>query len=157
MAKRKSPPQQQQLSPKKYILTRARSLPLYKCLINNNWKEAQMATIVVTRKHSNGNLTGGFYLVDMLALGVKDTQYHFNEKEADFFSRIDEDVFEEVSYPLAHNIIFGALAFADEHGFKPHKDFAITEYILEEDTDDIELIEMDFGIDGKPAFITADE
>ena len=157
--KKKQIKQQQPLSPKKYILTRARLLPVYKCLVNKNWNESKLASITITRKHSNGNITAAFFLVDMFARGVKDTHFQFNVPEDDFFGRLyefmPEDVLEEIPYPLAHNIIYGGLAFAEEHNFLPHADFAVTQHILEEDTDDIELIDLTFGIDGKPVLMDA--
>ena len=41
------------------------------------------------------------------------------------------------------------MAFAEEGGIKPSKEFDPAGYILEEDTDDIPLIEYDFGKNGK--------
>ena len=52
---------------------------------------------------------------------------------------------EECSYEEAHNIIYGAIEYAAEQGRKPHSSFMITKYMLEEDTDDIPLIEYEFG------------
>ena len=52
---------------------------------------------------------------------------------------------EECSYEEAHNIIYGAIEHAAEQGRKPHNSFMITKYMLEEDTDDIPLIEYEFG------------
>lgn len=159
--KRKKSSTQQLLSPKKYILTRARSLPVYKCLINKDWKSGGLATITVTRKHTNGNITAGFFLVDLLAHGVKDTHFQFNEPERFFFEsvyeQIPEDYLEEVPYALVHNIIYGASAFAGDYNIAQHHDFSVTQYLLEEDTEDIEWIDIDFGIGGKPFFeITSD-
>lgn len=48
-----------------------------------------------------------------------------------------------------NNIIYGAMAFAEDGGIKPVKEFDPAGYILEEDTDDIPLIEYDFGKNGK--------
>lgn len=154
MSKKKNQ-QQQPLSPKQYVTTRARSLPIYKCLISKDWKQARMGSIAVMRKHNNGNITAGFYLVDLLARGVKDTHFVFNEPESKLREQIQEDIFSEIPYALAHNIIYGGIAFAEEYDIKPHPDFKITQYILEEDTEDIELIDIEFGIDGKPTFIDA--
>lgn len=159
MSKKKKPSlRQQPLSPKKYVITRARTLPVYKCLLNRDWKESHMASIVVMRKHINGHITAGFYLVDLLALGVKDTHFKFNEPEwtleEEIFESVPEDSWQEAPYELVHNIIYGAVAFAEEYDIKPHADFSITQYILEEDTDAIELINVSFGIDGKPAFMS---
>ncbi|MEX2233186.1 MAG: hypothetical protein WD824_13570 [Cyclobacteriaceae bacterium] len=156
---KKSTQPQQPLSPKKYILTRARLLPVYKCLVNKSWNEGKLASVTVTRKHSNGNITAGFFIVDMLALGVKKTYFDFNVPEEDFFEwlyeSVPEDFLEEIPYPLAHNIIYGAVAFAEEHNMLPHHDFLVTQHILEEDTDDIELIDLTFGLDGKPVLMDA--
>ncbi len=144
------------LSPKKYIVTRARKLPVYKCLISKDWEGAGMATVVIMRKHVNDHVTAAFYLVDLLALGVKDTHFVFNVHEQDCMDLIprSESMLKEIPYVLAHNIIYGAVAFAEEHGYKQHKDFEITQYLLEEDTDDIEQIDVPFGKNGKPVFIS---
>jgi hypothetical protein len=66
--------------------------------------------------------------------------------------------FEEIDYSLAHNIIWSAVDYAEEFGFKPHKDFTnTTQFFLEEDTDDIALIEIECGKDGKPFYIQGDD
>ncbi len=148
----------QNLSPEKYIRTKARLLPINKCYINEGWNEFGICTLVVSRKHTNNNLTFGVYLVDIYCLGLKDSLHYFNISNAEFEGFLDtlseqEDMF-EIEYPLAHNIIYGAVEFAGEFEFKPHKSFQLTQYILEEDTDEIEFIEVPFGIDDKPAVIT---
>ena len=42
-----------------------------------------------------------------------------------------------------------AFYFAEEAGIKPCKEYAIAQYVLEEDTEDIPLIEYEFGRDGR--------
>jgi hypothetical protein len=148
----------QLLSPENYIRTRARSLPLHECLVNTRWEDAQMVNVMVARKHSNGNITACLYLVDLYCQGVKDTTWFFNmpaleygELKNEINGKMD---FEEVKYELVHNIIYAALEFAEEYGFYPHRDFTgITIYMLEEDSDEIELIDIECGIDGKPAYM----
>lgn len=147
---------QQQLSPEKYITTKARTLPIHKCYINSDWQEEKMASVVVMRRHVNGKITAGLYLVDLLCLGVKDTYYAFNIAEEDAEERFVEALFEvqEVSYNLAHNIVYAGVDFALEFDIKPHKDFSITRFILEEDTDKIPVIEILVGDeDGNPSLI----
>jgi Asp-tRNA(Asn)/Glu-tRNA(Gln) amidotransferase C subunit len=63
------------------------------------------------------------------------------------------DNLETTTYNEVHNIIYGALAYAKDLGFKPHKDFAVAQYILEADSDAIPLIEYEFGRNGKPMLI----
>lgn len=74
--------QTKQLSPENYIKTRASTLPLDQCFVNVEWKETGMANIIVTRKHTNGNLTFGVYFVDMYALGTKNTFFNFNQPQS---------------------------------------------------------------------------
>lgn len=145
-----------QLSPKQYIQTRARSLPVYKCYVNKDWEEAHIAQVIVMRRHVNGNVTTGIYLVDLLCLGVKDAAYFFNEPEAELEERFSDqftEMFEQVDYALAHNIVYAAHDFALEYGIKPHVDFAIAKFILEEDSDAVELVEIEVGQQGKPHLV----
>lgn len=148
---------QQKISPKKYIETQAKKLPIYKCLINKDWEENRMANVVVMRRHVNDNVTLGFYLVDLLCLGIKDTFYKFNipEFEAEEMLESQMGFFGEFDYNLAHNIVYAGHDFAMEFDIPPHKDFSLTKNILEEDDDNIPLIDIAVGDDedGKPHLI----
>lgn len=146
-------------SPEKFIKTRARQLPIYECLITEIWEDTGMANIIIARKHSNDNLTFGIYLVDLLCLGVKDSFYGFNIPEQEYREMIEKYIPEDIDivkcdYVLAHNIIYGAIEFAEEYGFYPHKDFAVSKYILEKDDENIELMDIEFGEDGVPCVVT---
>lgn len=158
MAKKKTVKTFQLLSPENYIRQKARNLALYECLVNKDWEDGKMANVLVARVHANGNMTVGLYLVDLLCLGVKDTQYFFNMPNDEYDELVEkmEDAYGllKIPYGLAHNIIFAGVEFAGEYGFKPHKDFnSITINMLEEDTDDIELIDIECGMEGKPCFV----
>lgn len=141
-------------SPEDYIKTRARNLPIGKCYINEGWADSGFASIVVSRNHINGNFTFAVFLVDLYCLGVKDTFYDFNV-HAEFAELLDkfkaQQEMKEIDYALAHNIIYGAVEYAEDLGFKPDKDFEISQYLLEEDDDHVEFIDIDFGLNGKPA------
>jgi hypothetical protein len=158
--KKKAAPQgQQQMSPKNYILTgRARKLPIAECWISPDWQEEGICSITVARKHATGNMTFGIYLVDTFCLGLKNSNPVFNKPDYEYVDIIDR-VYgqhggkEAISYSLAHNIIYGAVAYAEDLGFKPEKDWSLSQMILEEDTEDVEFIEVEFGKDGKPFFI----
>jgi hypothetical protein len=154
MAKKKQSKVAQMLSPENYIRQKARTLPIHKCYVNSDWKLSGLANILVSRKHSNGNFTFGTYLVDVNCLGVKDSDYKFNVSEPDFNSFVDRMQsymeIQEITYTLAHNIVYAGLEFAEEYGFKPHEDFSkVAQYILEEDTESIELMDIECGKDGK--------
>jgi hypothetical protein len=142
---------QQQISPEKYIQTRARTLPIDKCYINIGWREARLANVFITRSHVTGNLTVGIYLVDLQCLGIKDTFYHFNIPAEKMDEWAEKGGLVEIRYNLAHNIVYAGHDYAYEFGIAPHKDFAITKFILEEDDDNIELQDIETGgPEGKP-------
>ena len=136
----------------------ARQYPLYECLINASWKEKGLATILVSRHQPDGNLLFGFYLVDILCLGLKNTfcsaDFSVSRYNMDVVRRAytDEDPV-PCSRDLAHQIIYGAIRFAQQFGFRPQRDFDASRYVLDDagsvgpDTD------VEFGRDGKPLFI----
>ncbi|MBT2564585.1 hypothetical protein J7E50_01100 [Pedobacter sp. ISL-68] len=138
--------------PENFIKSRARELELGHCYITEEWEETGIANILVSRKHTNGNFTLGIYLIDLKCLGIKDTMFKFNvtDEELDYFA--DYVGGNEIEYNEVHNIIYGAEAFAKDCGFKAHKDWTITQFILEEDNDRIPLIDVEFGEDGIPAY-----
>lgn len=72
------------LSPENYIRQKGRSLPIHECLINTDWKQANTANILICRLQPSGKYTVGIYLVDLLCLGVKDTNYFFNLPEDEY-------------------------------------------------------------------------
>lgn len=142
------------LSPGKFMREKARTLPLGKCyLAPPDFVESGILHVVVTRVRPSGKLVMALFLVDMFCLGVKDAIYHDNMSPSDFEMHLNELKdrlgIKEISYNEAHNIIYGAIAFAEEGGIKPSKEFYPAGYILEEDTDDIPLIEYEFGKNGK--------
>jgi hypothetical protein len=150
--KKKKQPVQQHLSPGNYVRTKARNLPLAECLITPDWQNCGEVNIIVARRHTSGSYTLGVYLVDTYCLGLKDTFFRFNLPEGEYEELKDEN-FTTTAYEEVHNIIYGAIAYAQDLGINPHHDFSLTQYILEEDTDDVPLIEYEFGMDGKPFLI----
>jgi hypothetical protein len=141
------------LSPEKYVRTQARTLPVEECLITDQWQNHGICNVIIARRHKTGNITIGLYLVDTYCLGLKDTSYRFNisPHELQYFKKNGGMI--KCDYVLAHNIIYGGIAFAEDYGFKPHKDFAVTQFILEEDDEQVELIDIDFGLDGLPCYM----
>jgi len=124
------------LSPKS-IIYNARNYPIYECLIGSSWKKRGMANILLSRQQPDGNLIFGVYLVDIFCLGLKNTFCHANfsmsKYEEDLKVRIyREQIPVECPVDLAHQIIYGAIDYASELGFKPQKDFKLSRYILEE-------------------------
>ena len=144
------------LSPEEYIKTRARKLPIHKCLINNDWKDSGIANVVLIRRHPQGTFTIGFYLVYIFCRGIYDSFYHFSIDEYELQDILDHlqngyiEPIEEIDYVQVHNLVLGAEQYAEELGIKPCKEWNITQYLFDEDTDDIPLIEFEYGKNGRP-------
>lgn len=157
--KKSNQPQKQSLTPDKFIQQKARSLDIWKCWISKDFKKAGEGIILISRLQKDGKLCYAGYLVDIYCVGVKDTYYDAKVDQDVFKMRFGkyEDMMIPCTYDEAHNWIYGALEFAEEAGIAPHKDFAVTRYMLEEDTDAIPLIEYEFGKDGKHFLIAKSE
>lgn len=155
MSKKKKK-QTQPLSAQQFIQTRARQLELGPCYISSDYETHIQKLIIITRCHKQGNLTAGFYIIDTGAQGVTESWHIFNVSKEDFEERLEYIMMDKwdykmikVPYDLVHNYIYGSLEWAEEAGFQPCSTFAIDRYILEEDTEAIPLIELEFGKDGK--------
>ena len=142
---------QQFLSPERYLREKARTLEIGTCYVTNDIDEMKMGHVIVTRRHTGGRISMAAYLVDMACLGVKDSFYKLRMEDYEFdnFLADRRDMFRECSYEEAHNRVWGSIAYAEEAGIRPDKSFQLTQYMLEEDTDDIPLIEYEYGKDGK--------
>lgn len=156
MAKKKQskPQQHQQLSPVRFLKERVRQVPVHKCYISENFANETEGTILVVRKHTGDKYTAGIYLLDKYCVGVKDADYNLRMNEFEYRDFVESFIAhfkpEECSYEEAHNWIWGAVAFAEEAGIEPCKEFDLAQYVLAEDNDEVELIEYDFGdADGK--------
>ena len=142
----------QLLSDEQFVRQKARSLPVEACYISSDMQKYGEGHITIVRRHPNDKFTVGLFLVDIFCLGVKDSFCRVRLDKFDYeelMERMKNERPKEISYEEAHNWIYGAIAFAEEAGIAPDKSFNLSQYMLEEDTEDIPLIEYEFGKDGK--------
>lgn len=157
--KKSKSPQQVKLKPENYIRKVGRKLPVHECLIDENWKKEGFSPVIISRKRANGNMIACTYLVDLYCLGVKETMFIHDIDPYSYEENIKQMgesmglSFVKIDPMLAFNIIYGAVEYAEDLGFDPHKDFTkTTEYLLDE-VSTIEYMEIEFGKDGKPFFV----
>ncbi len=144
----------QEVYGKNYLLKNGRNLPIYKCLISEN---AGLVSTAVIRRLPNAKFAIGVYLIDRFCLGLKSTSFRIDFSTSQLEDLIETieggaGFLEECTYVTVHNWVYGGIAYAEDLGFKPDPDFGLSKYLLEDDTEDIELIEFEFGKDGKPFF-----
>jgi len=145
---------------RKYITTRSNNLPFGPCYMSEDWWDSHdLVSVFVTRKMPSDQYVLCMYLIDKGCLGIKSTIYGMNytyEELLEFIGEISTGEgreFEEVSPEDCHNVIFGAVDYAEELGFQPmDKDWKVSMHFLDEAmiTDDIDKI--NFGKDGKPYY-----
>lgn len=137
----------------------ARSYPFYGCWIMRGWQESGLTSVVVAREQAPGRLMFGVYMVDLLCLGIKDvftrTDYSLNHFERDLPNFCSEDP-EPCSVELAHEVIYGALEYAEKLGFQPHPDFKrqLADLILDPPDAHARSQQVSFGKNGKPFFVS---
>ncbi len=142
---------------KKYIREAARKLPIVHTLMDDSIDTVGMGYVIIARKRANGQIVFANYLVDKFCLGVKDVYYDILDEETydeliqEMQDRDDTNMV-EVSTGYLHNLVYGAIEYAEELGFAPHKDFEVAEYILD-DIEEVDFEEIEFGKDGMPAYI----
>ncbi len=140
-----------------YLIKNAKNYPLFECLINADWQDKGMAHIFLTRKQPNNTLILGVYLVDIFCLGLKNTFCNANLSMEEYqnlkLSVSTESTLTACSPGKACRLIKGAIEYAKRLGFKPQKDFDLSQYVLEGFPDSDSDIALEFGKDGKPLYI----
>ncbi|MCK9269425.1 MAG: plasmid pRiA4b ORF-3 family protein [Bacteroidales bacterium] len=140
-----------------FIRLKARSLPINGCWISDEWEDTGTAYIVVSRRHPNGNITAGVFLVDLLCLGVKQAQILYDTTADEFegiLKMMQDDVeLEKADCQLVHEIIYSGLEYAKKFGFEPHEEFELARCLLEEDNPKKRRYDIECGVDGKPMFV----
>ncbi|MCU0449858.1 MAG: hypothetical protein MUC97_08450 [Bernardetiaceae bacterium] len=153
------PAKPQKLSPEKFFTTgQARALPFLEAWLNPNWQRIGFACVMVARKHPNGKVSYAGFLIDVFCLGIKDTLFEAERSPAQFRQWMDMFYFSvggqrvPIDYPMAHQLVWGAWAYADKLGFSPHEEFAYSQFIMEEQTAAVALVAVEFGKDGIPVY-----
>jgi hypothetical protein len=143
------------------IIRRARSYPLYECLISDNWNKHDdigLVQVLLARQQPDGDICFGVYLIDKFCLGLKNTFAEANFPRSRYQNEIRKTIFseqkpEKCPIELAHQMIYQAIDYAAQFGFEPQKDFALSQYLLLPRGELEEPYDLTFGKDGKPFFV----
>lgn len=141
------------------VIQSAREFPIYGCWVMAGWEEQGITPVVVARQQEADRIMFGVYMVDLYCLGIKDAftraDYSLNRFERDLPKYLGDDP-EPCSVELAHEIIYGALEYAEKLGFQPHPDFKnqMADLILDPPDAHPRNNHVTFGKDGKPLFIS---
>ncbi|MGB3791040.1 MAG: hypothetical protein WA949_23745 [Phormidesmis sp.] len=117
---------------------------------------AGLGIVMVVRQQRNG-FAAATFLVDYYCLGIKNASSKklsnankYLQMKEFAFSRFEESV-EEIPLRQAQAIVWGAVDYARQLGFEPHKDFEAAKDILAGDIETLPV--LNFGKDGKPLYV----
>ncbi len=159
-------------SAEKIAIARAESgelAPVAQCLVNKNCAERLLSDhefesqdigglgmVLVARTTGYKRFVICSYLIDYWCLGLKDTigERKMNDTQYSQFLntayRGFPEGYQEITLEQAQAIVYGAIAYAAELGFKPHKDFKKTQEHLGNWNGQPQLT---FGNNGKPYYV----
>ncbi len=145
-------------SPEKYIRQNGRKLPIEKCLVADGYDEMLLTLALIIRKQPSNYYSFAFFMIDRYCLGVKSTITNCNVIQStldDLKSKSSAHYGEmkEVSPVYFHNLVFGAIDYAESLGFKPRNGFETAQYLLQPELVDDGIDDIEFGYEGKPNFI----
>ncbi len=141
-------------------LDQAHSYPIENCWVQENWQDSGLAVVCVARRQPNGNIIFGVYLVDCYCLGVKDAYFNGEIPPTTFQREFLPKIFSAAGNPisispaLAHEIIYGAVEYARQFGFRPHADFKRARLVLDPPDLHPRTGTVTFGYKGKPLYIS---
>ena len=143
--------------PRGYLM-RAREYPILGCWVYADWKDSGIAPVVVARKQSDDRVIFGVCLVDIYCLGVKDAFTNADISLSKFQKELPglcNGAPQPCSVEFAHELIFGALEYAERYGFKPNPDFTrqMVDRVLDPPDMHPRNHKIEFGKDGKPFFM----
>ena len=114
--------------------------------------------MLIARKQPDDNICFGVYLIDVYCLGLKNTFAEADFSRGRYLSDIRNKIVRagkpvECSLELAQQMIYQSIEYAEQFGFEPQQDFALSQYLLTPRGELEEPYDLTFGKDGKPFFI----
>lgn len=138
------------LSPERLIRERMRGIEKGTCYCSYDFEEAGEGIVVVSRRHTGDKVSFCAFLVDTYCLGLRKAFWEVRASEMALDNLLRQTgELRQCTYDEAHNWVYGAIAWAEDAGIEPCKEWKLAQYFLDEDTDDVPLMELPFGRDGK--------
>jgi hypothetical protein len=139
-------------------LRRAGDYPIEGCWTRTDWQDAGLTVVVIARRQPDGRIAFGGYVVDLYCLGLKNTTASANVPRWRFYEEILPDAIGEgevleITPALAHELIYGSIEYAGQFGFRPHRDYRDSRYLLDPADAHPRSETVEFGHEGKPLYI----
>jgi len=134
--------------------------PIHECFVPNTLFEIGIGYVIVTRKTPTGLIAISAFVVDVYCLGVKNALFkvsnefeYENTIKPQLMGPNEEAEFENIHQNCARKLVEGAVLYARELGFPPHRDYKQAQKLF----GDIDVnscpVKYTYGKDGKPLYI----
>ncbi len=134
--------------------------PIHECFIPNTLFELGIGCVIVTRKTPDGLIALSSFIVDVYCLGVKNAFFkvssefeYENTIKPQLMNSNAEAVFENIHQSCAKKLVEGAVLYAKELGFPPHRDYRNAQKIFGDIDAGSCSVKYIYGKDGKPFYI----
>lgn len=139
------------------VLRHAREFPFAGCWVQPGWQRYGTASLVVARTEPTDEIVFARYLVDTFCLGLRHTFYGVNIDPSRFDNEILPRLFQgepptSLNVEVAHEIVYGAIDFAEGIGFRPHRSFRQTQLVLDPPDAHPRGGAIEFGYGGRPVY-----
>jgi hypothetical protein len=142
----------------KALIRRGREFPIRECLVAQYENAEGLHQLLITRDVPDGRMMFACYLVDASCLGVKDAFCNVamrGEYERDLRDKIGRlGVLEPVSVEYFHQLLYGAIEYARQFGFEPHRDFGLASNVAEPSDRFEPNPDIEFGLAGRPLYVS---
>ena len=147
--------QQQAMGSRRQIAVASQS-PMHECLMPAGLFEDGIGHVIVSRTLPSGQIAAAFFLIDVFCLGVKDTFFQVMSP-ADYAYRtagLAHQQLEPVESARARKLIEEAVAYAQELGLTPHRDYTLTRQMFGDIEVNAPATSFQFGKNGKPFYMS---
>jgi hypothetical protein len=132
------------------------SWPVEEALVPENLWTQGIGQLVMARRHPNGRLVCGIYLVDTYCLGVKNAYWRIVSRSD--YQQLLYDIgkvgrHERVTPEYFAKLVHDAAAYAQAFGFAPHPDYRQARLVLTGIDTSLCPDTFTFGKDGKPFYV----
>lgn len=134
--------------------------PIHECLVPERLFETGLGTVIWTRRVPDGRIAISAFIVDVFCLGVKNAlftitseQEYENDIKRGMIGSHDGQAFLSIAPDCARKLIEGAVEYAAELGFSPHRDYRNAKGIFGNAESNACPEQFEYGHEGKPFYM----
>ena len=134
--------------------------PIHECLVPEGLFETGLGTVIWTRRTPDGRIAISAFIVDVYCLGVKNALFTITS-EQEYENVIKRGTIEShggqeflsITPDCARKLIEGAVSYAAELGFTPHRDYQNAKGIFGNADSNACTETFEYGHEGKPFYM----